>query len=51
MKKTEYTMVIVNMNGANTVRRVYADENGNYFIKVNGEVRDVTRFKNEFLRG
>lgn len=49
MKKTQYTMVIVNMSGANTVRRVY-EENGKYFIKINGEVRDVTERKNDFYR-
>jgi hypothetical protein len=49
MKKTEYTMVIVNMSGANTNRRVY-EENGKYFIKINGEVRDVTQLKKDFYR-
>lgn len=51
LKKTEYTMVIVNMSSSNTVRKVYTDGNENYFIKVNGEVRDVTHLKNDFYRG
>ena len=49
MKKTEYTLVMVNMSGANTVRRVY-EEDGKYFIKVKGEVRDVTALKKDFFR-
>lgn len=49
MKKTEYTLVIVNMSGANSVRRVY-EEGGKYFIKINGEVRDVTALKRDFYR-
>ena len=49
LKKTEYTMVIVNMSNSNTVKKVYT--NGKrYFIKINGEVRDVTQFKNDFYR-
>lgn len=52
MKKTDFQMlVIASMNGANIYRRVYIDENGRYYIKYNGEVRDVTEKKAYFIRG
>lgn len=51
MKKTEYTMIaITNMSGLDITRRVWADENGNYFVKLNGEIRNVTKFKNDFIK-
>ena len=49
LKKTDYSVVIVNMSGSNTIRKVYTDKE-RYYIKINGEVRDVTHLKNDFYR-
>lgn len=51
MKKTEYEMM-VNFNlesYAKKTRRVWED-NGRYFIKLDGDLRDVTDLKYLFFR-
>ena len=50
MKKTNYSyMVSWGMNSYNGIwRRVYEQE-GKYFVKYNGEVKDVTSAKSEFV--
>ena len=52
LKKTEYSfMVSWGMNCYNGIwRRVYVDENGNYFVKYNGELKDVTHAKKDFIK-
>lgn len=52
LKKTEFVfMTSFNYTTfKETYRRVWQDENGNYFVKVNGELRDVTKAKNDFIK-
>ena len=52
MKKTSYTMLVSAglASGAETYRRVWVDANGEYFVKVNGETRNVTFAKNYFIK-
>ena len=50
MKKTNYSfMVAWGMNCYNGIwRRVY-EQGGRYFVKYNGETKDVTEKKNDFI--
>ena len=52
MKKTEYTMLVTAGVGSGTevYRRVWQDSNGDYFIKYNGEVRNVNHAKEQFIK-
>ena len=51
MKKTCYTMLIGAGVGSGTekYRRVWKDENGNYFVKVDGEYKNVNHAQNYFI--
>lgn len=51
MKKTKYIMIVSSGVGSGTekYRRVWQDENGNYFVKVDGEVRNVNSCKEYFV--
>lgn len=51
MKKTKYTMLVSAglAFGNEKYRRVWQDENGNYFVKVDGELKNVTRAKEYFI--
>ena len=51
MKKTEYKMMVKDSfcYGAPIYRRVWQDENGEYFVKYNGEIINVTFAKNGFI--
>lgn len=52
MKKTEYSMLVsAGFYKNEIVRRVWVDEKGHYFVKYNGEFKDVTFAKENFLRG
>ena len=50
MKKTNYSfMVAWGMNCYNGIwRRVY-EQDGRYFVKYNGETKDVTEKKSDFI--
>ena len=52
MKKTKYSMLVsAGLAGGSGEkwRRVWQDENGNYFVKIDGEVRNVNRAKRYFV--
>lgn len=52
MKKTNYSMLIsAGLAGGTTEkwRRVWQDENGNFFVKVDGEMRNVNHAKKHFV--
>lgn len=51
MKKTNYTMLVSAgvASGTEKYRRVWQDENGNYFIKIDGEYRNVNHAQNNFI--
>jgi len=51
MKKTKYIMLISAGVGSGTekYRRVWEDDNGNCFVKVDGEIRNVTHAKQYFI--
>lgn len=50
MKKTNYMMLVSsNFCSNEKYRRVWEDENGNYFIKIDGEVRNVNHAKAHFI--
>ena len=42
-------LAISGMSNANTYRRVW-EKDGRYFVKMNGEIRDVTFAKSSFIR-
>lgn len=50
MKKTNYKMKVRDSfcYGAPIYRRVWIDENGEYWVKDNGELNNVTHAKNSF---
>ena len=52
MKKTKYTMLVSAGVGSGTekYRRVWVDDNDNYFIKIDGELRNVTHAKDHFIK-
>lgn len=52
LKKTEYSfMVSWGMNCYNGIwRKVYTDNNGHYFVKYDGEIKDVTFAKESFVK-
>lgn len=51
MKKTNYTMLInAGFYKNETYRRVWEDENGNYFVKVKGEWINVNHAKDWFIK-
>ena len=52
LKKTEYSfMVSWGMSCYNGIwRRVYVDEAGRYFVKYNGELKDVTDAQQSFVK-
>lgn len=50
MKKTNYTMMVSSsFCGNEKYRRVWKDENGNFFVKVDGEYRNVNHAQNYFI--
>ena len=50
MKKTNYIMMISSsFCGQEKYRRVWKDENGNFFVKVDGELRNVNHAKRYFI--
>ena len=51
MKKTEYQMKVKDSvcYGAPIYRRVWIDENGEYFVKVDGKLWNVSSAKNGFV--
>lgn len=52
MKKTEYKMKVRDAYcyGSPVYRRVWVDENGEYFVKFDGELSNVSFDKNTFIR-
>ena len=51
MKKTNFTMLVsAGFFKCETYRRVWEDDNGNYFVKINGEVRNVNHAKEWFIK-
>ena len=52
LKKTEYIMKVKDSccYGAPIYRRVWVDENGEYFVKCDGELINVTFAKNDFIK-
>ena len=51
MKKTCYTMMVSSSFVGNEVyRRVWVDEDGNYFVKHQGEIRNVNHAKANFIK-
>lgn len=50
MKKTNYTMMVSSsFCGNEKYRRVWKDENGNFFVKVDGEYKNVNHAQNYFI--
>lgn len=50
MKKTNYIMMVSSgFVSGEQYRRVWQDENGEYFVKVDGELRNVTHCKPYFI--
>jgi hypothetical protein len=49
MKKTEYKYITRTTNGYPVYRRVWVDENGEYFVKDEGRIWNVTHAKNDFI--
>lgn len=49
MKKTEYKIIARTVNGYPIYRVVFIDENGEYFIKDEGKIWNVTHLKNDFI--
>lgn len=51
MKKTNYRVMMRQSYcyGAPIYRRVWVDENGEYFVKYEGELCNVTHLKNGFM--
>lgn len=49
MKKTNYTMIVEASYTTATYRRVWKDENGEYFVKHNGKIKNVTFAKEDFI--
>lgn len=50
MKKTKYSMLVSNGFFSNEIiRRVWQDDKGEYFVKYNGEIRNVTFAKKDFI--
>lgn len=49
MKKTPYEMCICITNSGSVWRRVW-EKDGRYFVKYNGETRDVTKYSNTFCK-
>lgn len=51
LKKTNYTMKVKDAccYGTPIYRRVWIDENGEYFVKFEGELKNVTFAKNGFM--
>jgi len=51
MKKTKYTMMVSSsFCGKENYRRVWEDENGNYFVKIDGEIRNVNHARKDFIK-
>ena len=52
MKRTEYTMKVRDAYcyGSPIYRRVWIDENGEYFVKFEGELHNVTFAKDSFIK-
>lgn len=51
MKKTEYILLVSSgVANGEKYRRVWQDENGDCFIKYNGETRNVNHCKELFIR-
>lgn len=52
MKKTEYQMKVRDSvcYGAPIYRRVWIDENGEYFTKYDGKLNNVSFAKNSFIK-
>ena len=51
LKKTNYKMMVRQSYcyGAPVYRRVWVDENGDYFVKDNGELCNVTHARKGFM--
>ena len=51
MKKTQFTMMVSSSQTYSkaTFRRVWQDDNGDYFVKVDGQLRNVTFAKDSFI--
>lgn len=50
MKKTKYTMLVsAGFCNQEKYRRVWEDENGNYFVKVDGEIKNVNHATKWFV--
>lgn len=51
LKKTRYSMKMKDSYcyGAPTYRRVWIDENGEYFVKFEGQLNNVSFAKNSFI--
>lgn len=50
MKKTKYILLVAcGIIGTEYYKRVLIDNHGEYFIKINGEARNVTFAKKHFI--
>ena len=52
MKKTKFMMMVSSsFCGHEKYRRVWTDESGNYFVKIDGEARNVNHAQRYFIEG